>query len=136
QRVAVEQLRGIVLEEAQYGAGLHRMRAVPLSEPGIVIAQRRSLLKEVLRRVASADADDADVIAPDQRRVQRLRVPVESLMRERELVEPLRARPLPASQHRVDLLLNVLGRFEARLVAEATDVRLNSAAVAYVHVVP
>ena len=124
------------LAKLEDDAPLHRVGAVPLRKAGVIVADRRALLDEILPRVLSADADDSDVLLADQVRIERLGVPVGSLIRQRDFVEPVGRGDLPASQHGVDPLLDVLGRLETRLAAEATHVRLGAQGVAHVHVLP
>jgi hypothetical protein len=91
---------------------------------GDVIAQREAVLREVLPRVAPADADDALVVSADDAVVQRAGVPDEVLRVDLRLVEPAVARVAPVRDAVVDVDRDVLRGLEARLPAEAAEVLL------------
>ena len=99
-----------------------------------VVANRRPVLDEVLRRVAPADAKHVDVILTDEIGVLRTWIPVEPLEGDREVVQPGRSRNRPAAEPGIDAVRDVVGALEAVLSTEVTHVRLGAEAVADVEV--
>ena len=66
QRVAVEQLPDVVVQEADDAAGLEGMVAVPFQELREVVAERHALLDDELLGVAAADPQQPlEVLADD-----------------------------------------------------------------------
>jgi hypothetical protein len=72
-------LGDLVVEAPPRDAALEGVRPVPLHEVGDVVADAEAVLLEVLRGVLAADVEDADVVLPRRRVVERRRAPPQLL---------------------------------------------------------